>query len=382
MRLLGQIKDHRESMRFQAFLQKEGIEAIVEPVSNERAVFAVWIEQEDQLERARELLLEYLKDPESEKFQTPPSPFSEGNPFHEKSPPPSSQTAPLKSRASLLQKSACPLTLFIILLCAFLYLWNGRQLDKLKQEGSGAFFYNLTPLFMTLSYDLPPVFPLYMKFFKKHSVQSEKELKKLIDQDPTFREIEKQAPYWEGLYGLLDRSGYQKGKGLTTTPLFIKLREKEVWRLFTPALMHGNFFHIFFNMIWLFFLGKQVEERVKKWQYVVLTLLLASFTNTLQYLMSGPLFLGYSGVITGLAGFIWMRKKMAPWEGYSIDRRTLLFLMVYIGLFFAIGLVTFFVDQATNQWRGGLNIANTAHISGAMFGAILGRISSLSRAKF
>lgn len=382
MRLLGQIKDHRQSMRFQAFLQKEGIESIVEPVSNETALFAVWIEQEDQLERARELLLEYLKDPESEKFQTSPSPFSEGNLSHEKPPPPYSQTAPLKSRASLLQKSACPLTLFIILLCALLYLWNGRQLDKLKQEGSGAFFYNLTPLFMTLSYDLPPVFPLYVKFFKKHSVQSEKELRKLIDQDRTFREIEKQAPYWEGLYGLLDRSVYQKGKGLTTAPLFIKLREKEVWRLFTPALMHGNFLHIFFNMIWLFFLGKQVEERVKKWQYVVLTLLLASFTNTLQYLMSGPLFLGYSGVITGLAGFIWMRKRMAPWEGYSIDRRTLLFLMVYIGLFFAIGLVTFFVDQATNQGGGGLNIANTAHISGAMFGAILGRISSLSRAKF
>ena len=381
MRLLGQIKDHRQSMQFQAFLQKEGIEAIIEPVSNETGVFAIWIEQEDQLEKARKFLLEYLKDPESEKFQTSPSLFSEEEPSQKKSPPFSSKTAPLKSKPSLLQKSACPLTIFIILLCALLYLWNGRQLEKLEQEKSGAFFYGLTPLFMTLSYDLPPVFPLYVKFFKKHSVQSEEELKKLIDQDPTFREIGREAPYWKGVYGLIDKSNYQKG--LTTASLFIKLREKQIWRLFTPALMHGNFFHIFFNMLWLWLLGKQVEERVKKWQYVVLTLMLASFTNTLQYLMSGPLFLGYSGVITGLAGFIWMRQKRAPWEGYSINRKTLLFLMIYITVLFAIGVITFFVEQATNQkGDGGFNIANTAHISGAMFGAILGRISSLSRAKF
>ena len=90
--------------------------------------------------------------------------------------------------------------------------------------------------------------------------------------------------------------------------------------------------------------------------------------------MTGPLFLGYSGVVMGLAGFIWMRERVAPWEGYPLNRATVLFLLLFIGAIFALQVVSFLIQIFSNL-NFAPNIANTAHIAGGVIGALLARSS-------
>ena len=106
----------------------------------------------------------------------------------------------------------------------------------------------------------------------------------------------------------------------------------------------------------------------------MLTLTAGIGSNTIQYLMSGPFFIGYSGVVMGLAGFIWMRQRIAPWEGYPIQRVTLIFLAVFVLGMVALQSVSFFIQIFTNI-PFVLAIANTGHISGAILGLLLGRSS-------
>ena len=44
-----------------------------------------------------------------------------------------------------------------------------------------------------------------------------------------------------------------------------EIRHGEVWRLFTPMLVHMHFLHILFNMLWLRDLGSMVEARQSPW---------------------------------------------------------------------------------------------------------------------
>jgi GlpG protein len=370
MRLLGLIQGEKKASTFQIFLEKEGIATSFEP-GKEDGTFAIWVHHEDEIEKALHWLEEFKKDPQDPRFQAQGHPLDQG--------PPPSKVPPLKISRRPFQRAsrAAKLTRFIVLICALLYFWNGRQLSYLEEKESGARFFNLTPLFLHLSYDVPQTFGLLLDFFERHPVKTAQDFQTLITDSPEYKKIENTVS-WIGIYPLLLQWPRQNQD--LEAPLFIKLREGQVWRLFTPCLLHGGFLHILFNMLWLWMLGRQVEQRVKIWQYVLITLIIGVVSNTFQYLMSGPIFLGYSGVITGLAGFIWMRQKLAPWEGYPLQRGTLIFLMVFIFGMLILQTVSFFMVrfQAVNF---PMNIANTAHISGFITGVILGRIRGIARGK-
>ena len=197
--------------------------------------------------------------------------------------------------------------------------------------------------------------------------------KLLFDLPPGFQgDLEKMEPppYWHGIYDWVVAK--MKGRDLNQGPLFFKMKQGEYWRLFTPAILHSDFLHILFNMLWLWYLGRPIERRIGAFRLLCLTLVLALVTNVLQYLMSGPLFMGYSGIITGLAGFIWMRERKAPWEGYPLTKGTILFLLLFIVAIFGLQIVAF-LFQILSRYDFMPNIANTAHIAGALFGAYLGR---------
>lgn len=88
----------------------------------------------------------------------------------------------------------------------------------------------------------------------------------------------------------------------------------EVWRLFTPALLHSNLLHLVFNLYALSILGRQIEPFYGKGRFLLLYLLGAFGGNVLSFVLSDYNSLGASTAIFGLlaaeAVFIWQNREI------------------------------------------------------------------------
>ncbi len=128
------------------------------------------------------------------------------------------------------------------------------------------------------------------------------------------------------------------------------------WRLLTPAFLHFNGLHILFNMLWLRELGGRVE-RIKGSGFLILFFVVSAAVSNYAQLIGGggTLFGGMSGVVYGLFGFVWVKSRFFPEEGFMIDPTTVMLLM----FFFFLG------------WTGLMPIANWAHGFGLLSGVAL-----------
>jgi GlpG protein len=138
----------------------------------------------------------------------------------------------------------------------------------------------------------------------------------------------------------------------------------QVWRLITPIFIHFGFIHLVFNMLWLRDLGTMIENHQSSWVLGALVLVTAVLSNVGQYLVSGPMFGGMSGVVYGLLGYIWIRGKYDPGSGLFLHRT----IVIWMILWFVICLT-------------GLigNVANVAHGVGLIVGITWGFTSAFSR---
>lgn len=129
------------------------------------------------------------------------------------------------------------------------------------------------------------------------------------------------------------------------------------WRLFTPALLHFSVLHIAFNLIWWLDLGGQVERKQSPLRLLMLFLLVAAVSNVAQFLASGPLFGGLSGVVYGLLGYVWMQGRLNPASGLALPNPVLVLMLGWLAL----------------CWTGLLGpVANWAHLAGLASGLLLG----------
>jgi len=140
------------------------------------------------------------------------------------------------------------------------------------------------------------------------------------------------------------------------------LRAGQLWRLFTPSIVHFGVVHILFNMWWLVDLGTAIERRQRSWLLAVMVLVLAAGSNTLQYLLgSSPAFGGMSGVVYGLFAYIWLRGRLDPPSGYAVSTQSVYWMIGFYVL----------------CWTGLLGpVANLAHTGGLALGAAWGVLSS------
>ncbi|MFU8816110.1 MAG: rhomboid family intramembrane serine protease [Pseudomonadales bacterium] len=140
------------------------------------------------------------------------------------------------------------------------------------------------------------------------------------------------------------------------------LARLEIWRWFTPMLLHFSVLHLGFNCAITVELGRRAERGLGSGGFVLLVLAMAAVSNLIQYAFGGnPLFGGLSGVAYGLLGFVLTMNRLAPavpeWQ-------------LPKGL--AIGLLIFLVIFTTGITEAfGLFIANAAHWGGLASGVLL-----------
>lgn len=369
MRLIATLPVEKEAFQLSTFLKSQDISNGYEPfVDAERGVtvYQIWVVREEDMERACLWV---------EKFQQDPADPT----FHPKE---TLMRADIEGAPPQLKGFFRPaLTHFLIAVCAILFVWNATEEQQIEEkEGKLAEEVKLSPLHQNLFFDFPASYVFLEKELQGVSLQGYKEIKDLPPEVQALFKKAEQIPYWQGLVPVIMD---WKGTGwhyLRTVPLFEKIGQGEVWRLFTPTLLHADFLHLLFNMVWLLFLGKQIEERLKIGKMALFVLIAAVVSNLAQYAISGPYFLGFSGVILAMVGYIWIRQRSAPWEGYPLQRSVLNTIFFFVIAMFALDLIAS-VLQLLEVTTQSLHIANTAHLVGGAVGICLGKIRFFSKGR-
>ena len=390
MRFIGSLETEKQAYVFHAFLLTQGVQCAYEPYVDEETKerrFRIWVHDEDELQMAMEWLDLYKKDPNDPRFIVIEQPVITAPHPDLKQLEKENKTVKrgrwrvkidIKPKRSAL---SFPITMGIITLCAFLFFWNsGQQFELVKSRGEASLEMDVTPLERLMLFDYPASIEETDQLLSNYPLKSPDEIKTLPPAVQAQFAKAQELPTWPGFFGLLahwPKGGWGEIKSL---PFFTKIREGEVWRLFTPVLMHQGLLHILFNMAWIWLLCPQLEERLSKWKILLLVLLIGVLSNVAQYLMSGPMFLGFSGIVIGLVGFIWMRQRVAPWEGYPLQRPIILFTLVFVLAIAALDIFSFALELfgITNLFS---RFGNTAHIAGGLLGMFFGRFHFFGRRK-
>lgn len=363
MRLIGVLHNQNDARAFTYYLKRQGIDATCEPsmeMNTVQMTYQCWVHDEDQIEKAQAGFLKFKENPSDPIFDDGESEVVEKK-----------EESPIKAQPQ--RQAATPFTSFVIALCTMIFVLNSLQEYSLFREGLSEKAFLITPVEAELLFDLPPAIAELEKIIEKHQIPPDQKVEALPSEVQAEIEQVKQIPFWRGAYDWILLKIKGKDTALAEGPLFGRIREGEVWRTFSPAILHRDFLHILFNMLWVWLLCRPIEQRIGIFRLVILTLATGVISNVLQYLASGPFFLGYSGVVMGLAGFTWMREKIAPWEGYPLQRSVMLFLVLFVVGIFLLQFVSFLFQVLTSATFEP-NIANAAHIGGAFVGAMLARL--------
>ncbi|MBM6550245.1 rhomboid family intramembrane serine protease [Marinomonas ostreistagni] len=146
------------------------------------------------------------------------------------------------------------------------------------------------------------------------------------------------------------------------------LAEGEYWRLLTPTFIHFGIAHLIFNGLWIWEVGRKLEQLMGSLLWLVFALLVSVASNIGQYLLNGyPLFGGLSGLVYGLIAFAWVMPYLVKgWPG--IISKPLM-------VFFVLWLIAGYTDIFAVIGLG--SMANEAHLIGLLAGLILAGIYSV-----
>lgn len=155
------------------------------------------------------------------------------------------------------------------------------------------------------------------------------------------------------LYPLIDTSSLLGSLGELRSVLMLT-------KTVTPMFLHFGELHLVFNMLWMWYFGKQLEQILPAWLFLSSIILISFTSNTVQYLVSGyNNFGGMSGVIYGLVGFSWIFSKIQFKKNMVISNN--------LFIFFIVSLVVMEVFASSR-------IATAAHVGGLVSGLILGAL--------
>ena len=299
MRMIGNLKEETHANRFAAYLVTKGIQTQLDPSDGS---FEIWVRDEDKVGDAIKELDEFQKNPNDGTYRAAEA---EAVLIQKKE-----RKKAEEAKSNIVDasqnwnrfgvKRKQPLTIALSVICVILFLWA-----NLSEQSETYVFSRLAFLDTTSS----------ANFAQKDSLR--------------FR--------------------------------FRDVRKGEIWRVFTPAVMHVDILHIAMNLIGFVYLGGQIESHRGTWRFGLLVIFVAVFSNVLQGCFGGINFLGISGVVYGAFGYLWMKTIFEPESGMFISEFLIILGVAWIlaGIF---GITAMF---------GMGNMANWAHVGGLVAGVVV-----------
>lgn len=141
-------------------------------------------------------------------------------------------------------------------------------------------------------------------------------------------------------------------------------------QLVTHAFVHGDFWHLLGNMIFLFAFGNAINAKLGHWQFLVCYLFFAAFAGLGWMLLgNGMPMVGASGAIMGIAGMFFVLYPFnelaihSPdtyiWTGDAWRMPSWVFVLMYMIL------------DLIGMMQKGTGIAYAAHVAGELAGVAL-----------
>ena len=328
MRMIGTVPGEAEAERFTAYLLTLKIDAYSEK-SETSGEWLVWVEHDDLIDRGREELALFKAAPDDPKYAVE---SQAGRIRREKEAAAQRRQknyTDVRTSWSGVQRFSTPVTVAMVGLCGILFLLaQGR-----------------TPLAGRL-YDAMLFEPARMNVSE--------------DVDP------------EDTAALMAALGTPRGVIVSATD---GLRSGQLWRIWSPMFMHGNFMHILFNMMWLLSMGGRLEARKGPWVMLTVVLVggLLAHVGQAAWMVQrlhgefGPItgpavdmiglrFVGMSGVNYAIFGFLWIYGRLRPNDGLTLRPQD-------IGL--ALGWLVLCMTPLIP------NVANAAHVMGLVAGVAM-----------
>lgn len=132
----------------------------------------------------------------------------------------------------------------------------------------------------------------------------------------------------------------------------------DLGRTITPMFLHFGELHLIFNMLWLWYFGRQLESIQSILSFTILILVMSFVSNTTQYMVNDANnFGGMSGVVYGLVSYTWVIHKLMPKSYLSLNSNMF--------VFFLVALVAMEIFASSY-------VATSAHIGGLFSGLVLG----------
>lgn len=384
MRLAHIFKNPSEGRKFSDFLTSKNINNQLELDNNTDwgssnygdLSCKLWVVDEDQFLEVKSYLEKFLQNPDSSEFQVKEKEFSVASLL---TPGEMKNESPGNYKDVSSKSESISITRYIIILCILIFIYGNVTTPNEK-----TYIKYIPPLIQfspeinkDLYYDYPDSFDVIDKIFTTYGAETLETPDKLPQGDLSILKKALNEPYWRGFYPyIVDYFQTNYFQEVDTSQMFQKIRQGEIWRLFTPALLHHDILHILFNLLWFYMLGVQIERKLKPLKYLSFILLVGVITNTSQYLMSGFNFMGISGIVCAMITYVWTRIQHAPWEGYQLEKSTFYFICFFVIAFFTIQLFSFLLETASSESYS-FGIANTAHLVGALIGFLFGRWNKL-----
>lgn len=363
MRKVGAFSKEVRALAFIEELSKKHITALIE---DDEGSYAIWVHDEGHISAAKSLF-DAVNDGKiqmGEKSRPPTAPM---DPRIKMERVPKDEKSPIAFKPLVTK-----LTLFA---CAFVFVMAGFQSINRKEEPT-RLADKMPPIAKALLIDYPENDAILDQLNEEFGKDRVKSNSLPESTQPLIKKFNAYIP-WVGIYNIILQPKEVRDR-LWEGALFGDIKRGEIWRVFTPAILHLTLLHFLFNILWLSLLGKMIEYNMGRIRFALFILITGVLSNLCQYFMTGPFFMGISGVLSACIGYVYIRKKIAPWEVYLLGKDVIRFFMIFILGFLGLQVVAFCL-QYFNLYIIPISIANTGHVSGLLLGMFLAKTGVISR---